>query len=207
MDTSRKTEITTIVEGAEVEIESAGTQPSISANEEILLSGKEKLNQGAEASIQEASLARDQKGGGPRTVLGKQKSKFNASKHGIFSQVTLLKGEPRAEFDSLLSGLRTHYEPEGTLEGLLVDKLASIVWRHRRLIIVMGKREGTNSLGVDNIFDAWTQNQPKPLDLLLRYESSLERAFDRALGQLERLQKIRKGESLPPTLNVNLDLP
>jgi hypothetical protein len=34
MDTSRKTEITTIVEGAAAEVESAGTQPCISASEE-----------------------------------------------------------------------------------------------------------------------------------------------------------------------------
>ena len=31
------------------------------------------------------------------------------------------------------------------------------------------------------------------LDRLLRYESNFERAFDRILNQLERLQRIRKG--------------
>ena len=31
------------------------------------------------------------------------------------------------------------------------------------------------------------------LDRLLRYESNFERAFDRILSQLERLQRIRKG--------------
>jgi hypothetical protein len=42
------------------------------------------------------------------------------------------------------------------------------------------------------------------LDRLLRYESNLERAFDRALNQLERLQRIRKGQPVPPPLNVNV---
>jgi hypothetical protein len=42
------------------------------------------------------------------------------------------------------------------------------------------------------------------LDRLLRYESSLERAFDRTLNQLERLKRIRKGQPVPPTLNVKV---
>ena len=151
--------------------------------------------------MREASLALDRKRGGPRTAQGRRKSRFNARKHAIFSQVVLLNGESRDELRCLLTGLRADLEPEGTLEGLLVDKLASIVWRHRRLIVLMGKREGTNSSVVDDIV------RTLPIDLLLRYESSLERAFDRALSQLERLQRIRKGQPVPPTLNVNLDLP
>ena len=58
----------------------------------------------------------------------------------------------------------------------------------------------------DNIVYKLTKNQPSPLDLLLSYESSFERALDRALSQLERLQRIRKGQPVPPTLNANLDL-
>jgi hypothetical protein len=42
------------------------------------------------------------------------------------------------------------------------------------------------------------------LDRLLRYRASLERDFDRTLNQLERLQRIRKGQPVPPTLNVNV---
>jgi hypothetical protein len=72
---------------------------------------------------------------GPRSSLGKDRTKHNALKHGIFSQVVLLKNEPRSEFDSLLSRLRDDLQPEGMLEEILVEKLATLVWRHRRLII------------------------------------------------------------------------
>ena len=41
-------------------------------------------------------------------------------------------------------------------------------------------------------------------DRILRYESHLERQLDRAIDQLERLQRRRAGESVPPALNVNL---
>src|SRR5712691_9487090 len=80
-----------------------------------------------------SSLAR--RATGPRTPAGKERSKQNARKHGIFSKVVLLKDEPRSQFNSLLQGLRENLQPEGTLEEVLVEKLATFLWRHRRLII------------------------------------------------------------------------
>jgi hypothetical protein len=42
------------------------------------------------------------------------------------------------------------------------------------------------------------------LDRLLRYEASLDRSFDRTLSQLERLQRMRAGQPVPPELKVRL---
>ena len=42
------------------------------------------------------------------------------------------------------------------------------------------------------------------LDRLLRYEASLERSFDRTLTQLERLQRMRLGQLVPPPLKVDI---
>ena len=42
------------------------------------------------------------------------------------------------------------------------------------------------------------------LDRVLRYEASLERAFDRTLAQLERLQRLRQGQSVAPRLDVTI---
>lgn len=141
---------------------------------------------------------------GPQTRHGKQNSKQNALKHGIFSKVVLLRDEPQAELDSLLGGLRIDLEPEGELEDRLVDKLVIVAWRLRRLIIAFGERplnlERMSPVDVVSI----TNYGAPTLELLLRYESSLERAFDRTLGQLERRQRIRKGEPVPPPLNVNV---
>lgn len=36
-------------------------------------------------------------------------------------------------------------------------------------------------------------------DRLNRYEASLERAIDRTLNQLERTQRLRKGQMVPPS--------
>jgi hypothetical protein len=42
------------------------------------------------------------------------------------------------------------------------------------------------------------------LDRLLRYEASLERAFDRTLAQLERIQGLRQGQPVTPRIDVNV---
>jgi hypothetical protein len=41
-------------------------------------------------------------------------------------------------------------------------------------------------------------------DRLQRYEASLERSFDRTLSQLERLQRLRLGQPVPPALKVDV---
>jgi hypothetical protein len=42
-------------------------------------------------------------------------------------------------------------------------------------------------------------------DKLLRYEAHLDRQLYRAMDQLERVQRQRSGESVPPPLNINLN--
>jgi hypothetical protein len=286
--------------------------------------------------------------GGPSTPEGKAKTKFNAITHGIFSNVVVLNGETRADYESLLSGLWTDCQPQGRLEEILVEKLAMILWRHRRLLVsevgeisksrhcliwekdgplqgtVAGKgfslkpkeetqnepgifwgvsdlrtldqcielftqlrdgiqtegfrpeydepilnalygstkrAGGTNSLAYD--YAMWLEKfqeaddptlrkrgpsaescqesmcreidreierlkqireQHRAIDIkrrnleiqrlripegpklerLLRYEASLERAFDRTMAQLERMQRIRTGQPVPPRLEVGL---
>jgi hypothetical protein len=71
---------------------------------------------------------------GPRTRRGKQRSRYNAVKHGIFSEVVLKERESTAQYQSLLNSLVEDFQPEGALEALLVEKLAMVLWRHRRLV-------------------------------------------------------------------------
>lgn len=226
---------------------------------------------------------------------------------GIFSKV-VLKTESQADYDSLVTGLRDACQPKGTLEEILVEKLAAILWRYRRLITAESGEIGENlsSLGrtvmrlkerdrlesealrrqeseqgvigmvyddpgflsdclreLQNLWDrvkakgsslsaedqavltklygrpmipsgniakeiqrlteiqnALNESQPERTELeqlrrnlpdadrmerLLRYEASLERAFDRTLAQLERLQGMRVGQ--PVTRPLKLGIP
>ena len=41
-------------------------------------------------------------------------------------------------------------------------------------------------------------------DKIIRYEAAAERSLGRALDRLERLQRRRMGEAVPPPLNANV---
>jgi hypothetical protein len=73
--------------------------------------------------------------GGPRTAQGKERSKRNATKHGIFSKAAFLKGESRSEFNALLHGLHDHFRPVGFFENTLVNLLVSALWRQCRVLL------------------------------------------------------------------------
>ena len=70
---------------------------------------------------------------GPRTRRGKRKSSLNSLKHGIFSKIVVLPNESRSDFDELYVGLIESWLPQGKMEELLVEKLAVLFWRYRRL--------------------------------------------------------------------------
>lgn len=44
------------------------------------------------------------------------------------------------------------------------------------------------------------------LDRLLKYEGSIEKQFYKAINQLERLQRIRKGDNVPAPVNIDLNI-
>ena len=136
---------------------------------------------------------------GPRTELGKQRASRNATKHGVFSKIVVLKGESPAEYEELLEGMREAFQPEGALEELLVEKLATMAWRQRRLLLAGGVEILKNTVLVE-----W--GYAPGFDRLLHYEAHLERNFDRTLSQLERLQRMRLGQPVLPKLEVRHSL-
>lgn len=159
----------------------------------------------AESEAGVAPLA--SRAGGPRTPKGKARSKHNALKHGIFSKVVLLKEEPRAEFDSLLRGLRNDFRPEGTLEELLVDNLAVISWRKRRLLIAEGAeiRKGTEFVDSDiqqRSNDEFAIILQEGCPLLEKLANA--RALNACIELLTALKNLTEGENLNEMLSKRI---
>lgn len=71
---------------------------------------------------------------GPRTRQGKERSRYNAVKHGVLSRAFLVKGESPAEYRLLLREVREYFRPHGTPEETLVERFATLTWRQRRLL-------------------------------------------------------------------------
>ncbi len=64
--------------------------------------------------------------------------RFNAMKHGILSKLVVLAHENAHEFSELLSSLVEEHQPAGITEMHLVEELAGIMWRKRRVLLAEG---------------------------------------------------------------------
>ncbi|WP_291997002.1 hypothetical protein [Candidatus Accumulibacter sp. ACC012] len=66
--------------------------------------------------------------------------RFNAMKHGILSKLAVLAHEDHAEFDDLLAALIDEHRPAGITERHLIEELATIIWRKRRVLLAEGAK-------------------------------------------------------------------
>jgi hypothetical protein len=153
--------------------------------------------------------------GGPKTQEGKDIAKYNALKHGLLAKTAVITDGPAAEdpqeFDNLFKALQEQFLPQGPLEHILVEKIAVAYWRLRRAC----RQEA--ELFTPDPDDLLKHFKPKflkqqpvissdRLDRLIRYEGAIERQFYRAMHQLERLQRLRAGQIIPPPLAIDIDL-
>jgi len=60
-------------------------------------------------------------------------TRFNALRHGVLSRYTVLPWEVADEYHALVAALVAEHVPQGPTEEHLVEELAGIVWRKRRL--------------------------------------------------------------------------
>jgi hypothetical protein len=64
--------------------------------------------------------------------------RFNAMKHGILSRYTVLSHENHADYESLVTSLMDEHLPAGATEQHLIEELASVIWRKRRVLQAEG---------------------------------------------------------------------
>jgi hypothetical protein len=84
------------------------------------------------------------------------------------------------------------------------DVIAVIEGRLERLGAFREYVVECEKLAVDAEARSFSLPSADATDKLLRYESHLDRQLYRAMDQLERLQRRRKGENVPPPRNINL---
>jgi hypothetical protein len=212
-------------------------------------------------------------GGKSRRATSRSIARWNALKHGVLSETVVLPTEDKAQFQELLEHLCGDLKPEGALEELLVERIATCFWRLRRVLrydfgnhgvegsaarrayvdaesrlkkLTDLKQEVAQSGFRDDLktrlFEMVTVNGkpsesalpqvldlaiqmtksstedakakaeeagltgalPKRMDTLLRYETANERQLYRAIDQLERLQRQRAGDYVPPPVKLGV---
>jgi hypothetical protein len=70
---------------------------------------------------------------GPKSASGKAASSQNALKHGVLSEHVVADGEDEEKFLALLEQLVRDCEPVTAMESCLVERVAILLWRERRL--------------------------------------------------------------------------
>jgi hypothetical protein len=132
---------------------------------------------------------------GPVTAPGKSASSTNAFRHGLTSARIVIPGEDPAEYDAMREDLLRLHAPANAIERALVEELAASSWRlqraHRVETAVLTKWSA-DAPDPDAAIAAAMLEKPKELDRLLRYITTHERAFYRAMDKLAKVQKERK---------------
>jgi hypothetical protein len=69
----------------------------------------------------------------PAEARGTEITRFNALRHGVLSRYIVLPWEDAEEYRALVSALAAEHAPHGPTEEHLVEGIAGILWRKRRL--------------------------------------------------------------------------
>jgi hypothetical protein len=72
----------------------------------------------------------------PRSESGKRRSRRNAIRHGLTAETVIDTLEDAADYRAFERAIKSDYSPQTAIEGQLVSRLASLLWRLRRAVIV-----------------------------------------------------------------------
>src|SRR5688500_9222311 len=137
---------------------------------------------------------------GPKTEAGKERSSLNAIGHGLTSRTVVLPHENAEEYEAMHRGLIESHKPANHNEVVLVERVAQAYWRLQRCYAVerafLDNRIASSGQDPDmamaNLFI--DKNESARMRLLMRYLVSAERAYYKAICDLQKAQTARKKE-------------
>ena len=134
----------------------------------------------------EANRLNSEKSTGATSEAGRLASSRNNLKHGLCGTelfFALLPGEDPENFVHLTLSLRHQYEPQNATEIILVRRMAEAEWMRARAV---GLQTECLVNDPDNL---------KKIALFIRYQTTHERSFYKALNELQKLrEQTRKAE-------------
>jgi hypothetical protein len=94
----------------------------------------------SKAERAEISRANSRKSTGPRTPEGKDRSRFNATKHGLTARSVLLPGEDPSQLAARQQQLIDDLQPRHSAEITAIELMAGAIWRSDRSERALGSR-------------------------------------------------------------------
>jgi hypothetical protein len=134
-----------------------------------------------------ANAANAQFSRGPVTEEGKAISSLNRLSHGLTGAFRVLPWETQADFEALLAALDEEYQPQTTIECILVQKAAEHHWIGARALRLQ-----------ETVMPQTPEAQPdtSALNLYMRYQTSHDRAFQRCIRELRAIKNDRRREQI-----------
>ncbi len=134
-----------------------------------------------------ANQANSQHSSGPKTAAGKAISSRNNFRHGLTGPFVVLGWENQDEFTTLERDLVAEHNPATTTENLLVQDMAQAHWLRQRAVTLQNTCFSP---------DMPAAEQPKELALYLRYQTTHDRAFYKALNELQKLRAEKRKQQI-----------
>jgi len=164
----------------------------------------------------EANRANARKSTGPRSQRGKARSRLNSRKYGLTAKTLIIVGESADDFEQLRAALMDEFDPQSALGCELVERLAGILYRLRRVpffeaAIMATRHHEAEKWDMDIGYSASAQtecersvhfgyaliNDAKSNDALAklaRHETTLMNALTKTLLLLQQHCRNREGE-------------
>jgi hypothetical protein len=132
-----------------------------------------------------ANRANAQLSTGPQTETGLAAIAHNNFRHGLASAFVVLPSEDRTAYDDLLLNLNLEFSPSTETEEILVTAMAQHQWLTQRALRLQQPL-------FETAVETGAPPDAKQLGLYLRYQSTNDRAYHKALSQLLRLRSDRR---------------
>jgi len=132
-----------------------------------------------------ANRANSQLSTGPKTEAGLAAIAHNNFRHGLASDFVVLSTEDPIAFEDLLLSLQLEFSPSTETEEALVTAMAQHHWLTQRALRLQQPL-------FETAVETGAPPDAKQLGLYLRYQSTHDRAYHKALSQLLRLRSDRR---------------
>ena len=155
----------------------------------------------------DANLRNALKSTGPKSDSGKAISRRNAYKHGLTAEKVITFHEDAADYETLVDCINRELKPGSQMEQEVCDRIASVMWRLRRVPMLEAGLLTLRDLEVNEIRIIKRSNDLPQVRLaealsrdvhngdvlskISRYESLLVRQFEQNLALFHKLKAMR----------------
>jgi hypothetical protein len=139
------------------------------------------------------------------------RSRFNGVQHGLTSNQTVIPGESQEEYDQFEADFRADLNRRSALETTIAERVIAAAWRLKRF-------QRMESAFYNDRVNAFLDDNPgadpncalanlfidpveiSKMRLFLRYQSTVQREFDKAMAEYTKLQAERAEEPFEETI-------